>query len=191
MRCGLTSTFRKSIIGRGRFRRNTGRCRRHTGRFSRNTEPNLMNAMGGIEGWRGLSALAFFAVRSWGVAPGWDGMGLGPTRRAPMAHGIPARAEGPRFFCAPVLGRCPRLGWDGPLATRRAPMAHGIPARVEGPRFFVLRSRGVAPGWDGMGLWPTRIPMHPWRFLHRLPVFRANGAPPSQPGATPQELSRK
>ena len=43
----------------------------------------------------------------------------------------------------------------------------------------------------GLGLWPTRMPIYPMRFLYRLPGVRANGAPPSQPGATPREPSPK
>ena len=38
-----------------------------------------MNAMCGIEGWNGLSALSFLlGFVSWGLAPGWDGMGRWP-----------------------------------------------------------------------------------------------------------------
>jgi hypothetical protein len=38
-----------------------------------------MNAMCGIEGWNGLSALSFLlGFVSWGLAPGWNGMGRWP-----------------------------------------------------------------------------------------------------------------
>ena len=50
-----------------------------------------------------------------------------------------------------------------------------LPLEGEGIAVVVLSPGGVAPGWYGTGLWPAD--------------FRANGASPYQPGATPQEPS--
>ena len=58
------------------------------------------------------------------------------------------------------------------------------PESIYGPS-----TQGVALGWYGNG--PLALRIRQTRPRRRdVPFFRANGAPPYQPGATPQELNR-
>ncbi len=62
-----------------------------------------MNAMCGIDRWGGLSALLSFALRSWGVAPGWDRVGLWPKAMLPtfaMQQAIVAEIEAEQALVA-------------------------------------------------------------------------------------------
>ncbi len=72
---------------------------------------------------RAFSPWFSFGLCSWGVAPGWDEMGLWPISTAPTAQFIPARVEAPRHG-----------GGDRSRATvgRRQPRTHH-PLRAKNP----------------------------------------------------------
>ena len=72
-------------------------------------------------GWGGPLALGGVGPRSWGGAPGWYGSGRWPwvgigSRSWGVAPGWDGSGRWPLGGSGAFLGRCPRLGWGGPLA---------------------------------------------------------------------------
>ena len=94
-----------------------------------------------------------------------------------------------RDFLPRYLGRCPRLAWAGPLALRHPlpPLAEQrrIVAKVEQLMALVdaLETQLAASRATAANLLTA--------LVAELTTASANGAAPSQPGATPQVKGRK
>ena len=104
-----------------------------------------MNAMCGIEGWNGLSALSFLlGFVSWGVAPGYDGMG-----RWPKKYSSRIRTRPPQAIVAKIDAEQTLVAANRELITRFEKKIQATLARVlvihKCARAVILRDGGPSP----------------------------------------------